>query len=453
VRVTKGCVLGLIGVWGGVACASSPSPSGGRASDGGVRDNASASQGSGATPDSDRNGPDGASSEGPVRLRDASARREAAASAEPTAAIVSDASASSEGETTLLSTTSEDWASFTTSASASSAGAAHGDASSQGVPEFTQDWSGVQHALCHALLYCRQLDGEPLLLRLHFERADAPFDACLQYFEDEFFGTMEFERGQLTFDWERVANIAQCRERVVHVGELIVPLTEPGSECRWDEQCRGGICDTAVSCPSTCRAGSGAGEECVRSDDCADRDCTDGRCVGAQEPIFDLPLGAECSWAWDKARYCAAGSWCSREQYCVEEREAGESCNEVNAFCPRDYVCADDETGGMSCAKVTLLPIGAMCSSPLIAIDGTLGVCDSVSLEVCRDGMCQRPPAGDEGDPCISVDLKSTCNPGLYCDWGANICRAIKMNGETCRDANECQCVNGVCSEVACSEH
>ena len=48
--------------------------------------------------------------------------------------------------------------------------------------------------------------------------------------------------------------------------------------------------------------------------------------------------------------------------------------------------------------------------------------------------------------------MDSTCNPGLYCEWGKNICRPVKALGETCRDANECRCVDGVCSELDCSE-
>lgn len=461
--------VGLFGFWVGIGCASSSSVVGGRAGDAGA----------------DGCGVDGCGAEGGVRSRDAapaahddaqtvlfesasdgrSQRHDASTPGETKdglVSVVSEAATAASGDTSMLDGTTRTLVSMATSngtglatelpASISDAGT--DAAGSQFIPDFTltHDWLGVKSAYCHALLYCWQLDGEPLYLRLHFERATVPMDACLEYFEGGLFGIPELENGQLTFDWERVENIAECRERAIHVGELMVPLTEPGAECRWDEQCRGGICDTAVSCPSVCLTGLATGEECESSDDCADRNCSYGRCVAPQPPVFDLPLGAQCSWDWDNAKYCGDGSRCSREQYCVEVREAGEPCDEAHPFCPRDYVCADDETGAMSCAKVSLLPLGAACSNRMIAVDGALGVCDSMNLEICRDGICQRPPAGYDGDACVSVDLESTCNPGLYCEWGTNICRPLKAVGETCGDANECQCVNGVCSQVDCSE-
>lgn len=452
--------IGWLGFLGAVACASAPPVNGGPRETGGTSDGARRSEAERATRDGGEGSP-GSSGEGRSPTLDASAPGLTAPNLDAmttldSAAVVPGAATMPEGGA-MQPFVSMPTAERTNSAPAplvSSEGALSDVTAGEVLPEFelTHDWSGVMRAYCRGLLYCPQHDLDPPYQRLHFEQTEAPLEACLEHFDTEFFGAPEFENGQLTFDWERLENIASCRERVIHVGELIVPLTEPGSECRWDEQCKGGSCDTAVSCPSVCLEGLPGGSECDRNEDCADRSCQYGRCVEAHAPIFDLPLGAECSWTWDNAKYCAAGTRCSREQYCVEDREPGEPCDETHPFCTRGYICADDETGGMSCAKVSLLPLGAACSKPLIAVDGVLGVCDSVNIELCLDGACQRSAPGDAGDHCTSVDLDSTCNPGLYCEWGTNICRPVKALGETCRDANECRCVDGVCSELDCSE-
>lgn len=446
--------VGLAGVVVGVGCASGVSRDGAHELDAGAQGSTSERPPK-STPDAAVRG---STSSSTTELRDASVSNQGAASVEeptgpapssrPAGETLGDAPSRDAGETTILATATADDA----SAPSEIVDAA---ATTGVVPPFTltHDWAGVSGAYCHGLLYCWQLDGEPLYLRLHFEQAGAPFEACLEYVADGFFAASEFENGKLTFDWERVENIAQCRERVIDFGALMLPLTDTGSECRWGAQCRGGSCDTEMGCPGVCVAGLAAGQTCEYASDCADGNCLDDRCVAAEDPVFDLPMDAECSWSWDNAKYCAAGTWCTRAGQCVGARGAGEPCDVEHPFCPRDYVCADDETGGMSCAKVNLLPLGASCNSRPVAEEGAVGVCDAINFEICRDGRCQRPAPGNEGDACISLDLKSTCNAGLYCEWGANICRPIKAVGETCGDANECHCNDGICSELACSEH
>jgi hypothetical protein len=209
--------------------------------------------------------------------------------------------------------------------------------------------------------------------------------------------------------------------RAAACDDAFTPLVPVGGDCGGGDgawliiggTCAEGWCNDRSTCPGSCEAFVGVGEDCT-SAQCEWRTTT---CDPTSQRCVALPVAGEA--CPDGA--CAIGARC----------DAG-TCRTIadpDEGCDADHLCA---LSAMECVDevcTLLLPEGMtcdfdfQCAAPLACRDG--------------DGDDDREclPRGVAGDRCTYDDA---CASDLYCDWQTDECVPRLAIGEDCRDVNVC---------------
>jgi hypothetical protein len=227
-------------------------------------------------------------------------------------------------------------------------------------------------------------------------------------------------------------------------GQCVINVAE-GELCLQDATCQSGLyCrPTGVSGESRCAAPVAPYDDC---DGLYDRCVGDYACSADLECVPLLsPLGAPCG-----PGGCEAGLWCDENQSpptCAEARDEGGDCTwyascRSGLLCMPDLKCHPPGQQGEICA----LDSAGSCAAGLF--------CDRETT------LCQ--PVRALGQPCNPLLTHDSCQDGLYCAClaaacpsistahdPADVCAALKADGESCERETECengQCLGGECS-------
>jgi hypothetical protein len=168
-----------------------------------------------------------------------------------------------------------------------------------------------------------------------------------------------------------------------------------------------------------------------------------GAAVEAGEPCADPTTDTG-------THLCPEGYWCDLESgatpVCREPFVADEECFGGDSACEPGYVCGRN-AGNWSCMQP--LVVGEV-DAPCDGEDATAqehGFCNSFLGLYCEGGTCKSYLDGDEGDPCVGVDIirSMSCKPDLYCD-STDKCAPLLPDGTACDSNSECE---GLCGDKA----
>jgi len=205
--------------------------------------------------------------------------------------------------------------------------------------------------------------------------------------------------------------------------------------CGSIQDCQSGYYCTGVG--GTCQAKKDDGQACTIGDECVHGNCVDKFCCGTAA----CPSCKACNVPGSEGTCSAmiAGS-IDPNGTCVDQGPT--SCGH-NGKCD----------GGGGCQSY---PDGTTCSQASCKDTATLNLAGA-----CNGGSCKVTPHDCTPFTCASNACTSTCNVDTdcvsgYCTGPGGMCKAKKMNGETCDPAkpNQCAfgfCVDGVCCNTACT--
>jgi hypothetical protein len=245
--------------------------------------------------------------------------------------------------------------------------------------------------------------------------------------------------------------------------ETCQPLVPLGGDCS-DARCEPSL-GCAYGLNNTCRSPGPAGSDCVDSGDCDyESACLLGKCKsGGVE-------GDVCN-----AFSCAEGFFCEQvtsgsEARCTARYAPGADCD-PNATdpCQVGYQCADgtckDQYGDLNepCGTVGCVDelVSLWCdydADICRALLGEGGDCSTATYACQPDLFCMSDrkchAVADEGQPCNPYDPDS-CKTGLFCDRITGACQLPKSQGEYCNPlAQDRTCTAGLycyCDEAGCS--
>lgn len=227
-----------------------------------------------------------------------------------------------------------------------------------------------------------------------------------------------------------------------------------------------------AACSTFLRGNGKNGDPCVMDEECASQSCsisvptdtcTIGQCFGdaAPQPAAPAPVGEPCS-----SGGCVAGAYCDGQQLtpvCVALKSQGTAC-ESAVECAYGLSCA-----GTTRTCVQLPGLDQACSSALPCRDYGL-YCDmSTAQPTCKKvglppATCTQFTQCADAYPCDSATGKCTKAPsvgqscaatftcfdaGTYCDSTSLVCAAVKGDGATCR--NDDECASGTCDTTLAS--
>ena len=186
------------------------------------------------------------------------------------------------------------------------------------------------------------------------------------------------------------------------------PLVATGQPCSFDGDCSSSACVDGVccenACPGTCKACA------MTSTGQADGTCA--LALAGKDPHNDCAAGTP--------EQCGDDGMCDGAGAC-RKYGTGQVC--AAATCAgTQFHPTQTCTGTGTCATVAPVECGAF---------------------ACSASGCAKPCTGD-GD----------CPAQNYCVASSGLCKAKKINGDTCTLANECmssQCADGFCCDAACA--
>jgi hypothetical protein len=260
--------------------------------------------------------------------------------------------------------------------------------------------------------------------------------------------------GQSCEEFQYGVAVSECAN--VFTGTVAI-----GGECFASEQCAGdAFCDTSAACPGVCAARKAVGETCTLSKECV-RSPNAGCYGNVCKEIIVRPLVAAdggCGFRDDVASVtitpCEPGLSCVRDignpfvGFCKNPIAIGGACTSRLDACVPGAACREDEIGLLSCVEIIVVTEGEECD----AIENPRGtrLCDTTRGLFCSDGTCSRAGTGEEETACLPTLYDgSTCDEGLYCASGANVCAAKRPDDAEC--ANDAECESGACAKASAS--
>jgi hypothetical protein len=233
-----------------------------------------------------------------------------------------------------------------------------------------------------------------------------------------------------------------------------------GEECVYSSQCSTLQCDASGSC-GKCVEVVGLDQACGASKGCTGSAVCD-QITNTCRPWsqFAPGVGGTCA-----GGLCRRGSYCSKDQLCVENPKPGQACGDgtrcdyPNDYCrQQDATCQPPPGAGQPCgvgisAGSRYCAEGTNCVNEIcvpLPVDGQPCVfgnvcaagfaCDSLVIEVT--GTCH---PGAKGDPCVANDF--ACAKGLSCD--GDICKNTVGPEMPCSDGTTL-CLLGTCDGGVC---
>jgi hypothetical protein len=308
--------------------------------------------------------------------------------------------------------------------------------------------------LCKLIIDCPVPNDDLLLPRAFFQTlAGDAYANCQAYYYDGAPSRMteaielrllRDQAGALDINWDLLDEFADCSEPLRNIRQFQTAKTPAGGECQLDEECIGGYC-MAQTCPGECVALLGPGEPCIEEAECFSGLCVASICAAKPEPIKGVREGMACSFLDADPGYCAAGLWCNESRVCQRPIAALAACSDIDHVCADGHLCL-----GGACVPLVILPVGAACAVIEDVATDELAMCNMLQLDGCVDGVCEHFGPANTGEPCMENESRSNCRPGNYCDRETGLCIALTPVGQACNSSGECDCVNGVCSEVYC---
>jgi hypothetical protein len=213
-----------------------------------------------------------------------------------------------------------------------------------------------------------------------------------------------------------------------------------GRECREGHVCRDGACGCAEAGERLC------------DDTCVDLDTDENNCGECGE---ECPSGATCD---DGECVCDDEDEIACNGRCVAGN-TNQNCGECGERCESPSRCQDPNGAlplGCYCPNFNDVPCDGACIS--LGTTQNCGACgDSCEgpANVCRDGSCQCPTAGQTacGDRCVNLNTGVDSDPSdaiLITDCGA--CGVTCMAGAACTNGR-CACPGGSSIDMWCDEH
>ncbi len=229
-----------------------------------------------------------------------------------------------------------------------------------------------------------------------------------------------------------------------------------GEECRINEECVSGYCDTSEACPGTCVAAVAVGGTCALTDECE----SGAKCVLGECTVFTAPVaeGQPCDSTED---WCAEGLFCHPEtEVCTARLAEGTECEEVSDLeCEAGTLCFGVGGEAKTCKALTILETadaacdynaGLMCAA---YEDLTCAIDDFQAFT----GTCQPFTRLDEVCFEAATTTLTSCDmfADLYCDMSGGFqqdghCAAKKAGGVACTDSD--QCLSGFCDNDVCAD-
>jgi hypothetical protein len=230
---------------------------------------------------------------------------------------------------------------------------------------------------------------------------------------------------------------------------LIAQGTDPEDECSLADVCNGaGDCqctdgqqnfgESDVDCGGANCPGCATGQTCDDNGDCASSHCVDGICC-------NTACGGLCE-------SCLAADTGGTDGTCAPIPSGSDPDNECTAqsqsTCGTTGLCS----GSGTCAFwSSSTPCGSTqsCSG---GIETKQDYCNGAGTCIDNGTVACAPYSCGTTACAVTCSISNPCNPGYYCDTN-NQCQALKPNGTTCVNDNECtsaQCTDNVCCNVAC---
>lgn len=337
-----------------------------------------------------------------------------------------------------------------------SLGVACGDADEEGETASIETLEDFNRELARIL--CGMPDRCPLdsFTKSIVMQARATDDCPAVVFNDEAFvlESISVAEGKAAFDPQSAeACLEQARttcglSETPACEQALVGLVEEGQLCREDYECVPGLkCSETGDdvCAQVCEPLSEIGESCNASIDCAQGASLDERAhcseEGLCEPqtvVLDAVEGEPCGDLDEGTRrvFCQEGLLCtasflSAEGTCKTAIPVGDACEDLDP-CQGDGLCIGDV-----CLEVAIRLEGESCDDA--PVEGRAAqFCNEFIGLICTDGTCQPMPGGGEGEPCREGGFNGSCDDGLYCDFDAQVCLPLKVEGESCRLDREC---------------
>jgi hypothetical protein len=325
-----------------------------------------------------------------------------------------------------------------------------------------EDWRQlyVEH-VCRIIIDCPVPNDDLLVPRAFFQTMGGdPYENCHYYYYDGESSRLiealdrqlaRAEAGALELNSDVLEELVGCSAPLRSFSQFPTPKTPEGAPCQLHEECIDGYCNTAT-CPGTCVRRAELGGQCYSGSQCLSGVCGEEGCAAEPTAVSNILDGMPCSTLPTDSRYCAQGLWCNEAGVCQRPVAALAPCADDDDVCVDGHICTRSADGLSTCVRLVVLPEGARCEDFLEAMaEGELQLCNYIRLESCVEGVCTRFSTGEAGDPCIENESRSTCNEGNYCDWDSDVCVADTQVGQACSSSQECNCQNGVCSELYCS--